>query len=162
MSVRIHSFPPVVRPDAQILILGSMPSVASLADHFYYAHPRNAFWRILSDSFGTGLPVSVPEKKDLLWNNGIALWDVLASCEREGSLDSDIGSPESNDFERFFASYPMIDRLLFNGSKAKSLFMRFCKQYLEDRSWQILPSTSPAYTLSYERKLAIWRRALEK
>ena len=160
MAGRIDAFPPVAREDARILILGSMPSVASLAEGFYYGHPRNAFWRVLSDVFDEPLPESVPQKVRLLTSHRIALWDALASCEREGSLDSAIREPELNDFDRLFERCPEIGLVLFNGGAAHRLFMRAGAKYLEGRAWRQMPSTSPAYTLSYERKLALWRRAL--
>ncbi len=158
---RIAAFAPVAREDARVLVLGSMPSVESLRQGFYYGHPRNAFWRILADVFGAPLPCGIPEKTALLRENGIALWDVLASCAREGSLDSAIREPEPNDFAALFARCPGIERVLFNGATAKSLFMRCAARYLEGRAWAQMPSTSPAYTLSYERKLALWRRGLK-
>ena len=161
MSGRIDAFPPVAREDARVLILGSMPSVESLRQGFYYGHPRNAFWRILAEVFDSPLPADVPAKKALLLDNGIALWDVLESCEREGSLDSAIRDPRPNDFAALFAACPGIRRILFNGGTAKALFLRRCGDCLQGREWVQLPSTSPAYTLSYERKLAQWRAALK-
>ena len=160
MPERITAFPPVARADARILVLGSMPSVASLDQGFYYGHPRNAFWRILAEVFAAPLPETVAEKRALLVENGIALWDALGACEREGSLDSAIRRPEPNDFEALFAACPGIGRVLFNGGTAKRLFLRAGARFLEGREWMLMPSTSPAYTLSYERKLALWRAAL--
>ena len=161
MSGRIVAFPPVARSDARILILGSMPSVASLEAGFYYGHPRNAFWRILSEVFGANLPQSVGEKRALILDNRLALWDSLTACEREGSLDSAIRQPELNDFGRLFSECPGIVRVLFNGGTAHRLFARTGMVYLEGLDWRVMPSTSPAYTLSYERKLAQWRQALQ-
>lgn len=160
MSGRLIAFGPVARADARVLILGSMPSAASLAQGFYYGHPRNAFWPILADVFGTAVPRDIPEKVALLEQNGVALWDVLESCEREGSLDSAIRAPRANDFATLFSRCPGIRKVLFNGGTARTLFQRHAAKYLEGRAWAQLPSTSPAYTLSYERKLAQWRRAL--
>ena len=160
MSGRIVAFPPVCGPDARILILGSMPSVASLEAGFYYGHPRNAFWRILSEAFDAPLPATIDEKTALILEHRLALWDSLTACEREGSLDSAIRKPELNDFGALFARCPGIRRVLFNGGTAHRLFMRTGEPFLEGREWRIMPSTSPAYTLSYERKLAQWRQAL--
>lgn len=160
MSRRIVAFPPVCRPDARILILGSMPSVASLEVGFYYGHPRNAFWRILAEIYGAPLPETIEEKKALIVDHQLALWDSLTACEREGSLDSAIRQPELNDFAGLFQACPDIRRVLFNGGTAHRLFMRAGRPFLEGREWQVMPSTSPAYTLSYERKLAQWRQAL--
>ena len=162
MAERIVAFPPVAGPDAEILILGSMPSVASLEEGFYYGHPRNAFWRILSEVYGVAPPRTVGEKRALLLSRRIALWDALTACRREGSLDSAIREPELNDFCGLFLRCPGIRRVLFNGNTACRLFMKAGKPFLEGKSWAIMPSTSPAYTLSYERKLALWRQALEQ
>ena len=160
MSERIVAFPPVARADARILILGSMPSVASLEVGFYYGHPRNAFWRILAEVYGEPLPETVEDKKALIMNHRLALWDSLTACEREGSLDSAIRQPELNDFGGLFHDCPHIQRVLFNGGTAHRLFMKSGRPFLDGREWTVMPSTSPAYTLSYERKLALWRQAL--
>ena len=162
MSGRITAFAPVAPPHARVLILGSIPSVESLNQGFYYAHPRNAFWRILPEVFGEPAPRRIPEKIMLLGKHGLALWDVLESCEREGSLDSAIRSPRPNDFGGLFRRCPSIRRVLFNGATAESLFMKCGKEWLDGRESARMPSTSPAYTLSYERKLARWRQALEQ
>ena len=157
---RIAAFPPVAGPYARILVLGSMPSVASLQQGFYYGHPRNAFWRILADVFGEPLPRTIDEKRRLLIENRVALWDVLASCEREGSLDSAIREPALNDFAGLFESCPSIERILLNGGTAYRLFVKAGADQAGGRECLQMPSTSPAYTLPYERKLALWRQAL--
>ncbi len=162
MSGRITAFPPVAPPGARLLILGSMPSVESLKMGFYYAHPRNAFWRILPEVFDEPAPQSVPEKIALLERHGLALWDVLESCEREGSLDSAIRKARANDFGALFERCPGIGLILFNGGTAERLFMKVGKAWLCGRHCMRLPSTSPAYTLTYERKLALWREALSE
>lgn len=160
MAPRITAFPPVAPPGARVLVLGSMPSVESLNQGFYYAHPRNAFWRIIAEAYGEPLPGTVAEKTALLHRHDIALWDVLKSCERQGSLDSAIRRPAPNDFDGLFRRCPGIDRVLLNGGTAARLFMKHGAAHLAGREWARLPSTSPAYTLSYERKLALWRAAL--
>jgi len=160
MAQRIRAFPPVAPPGARVLILGSMPSVESLNQGFYYAHPRNAFWRILSEVCGELLPADIPGKIALLERHDIALWDVLQSCERQGSLDSAIRQPAPNDFAGLFCRCPDIGRILFNGGTAERLFLKWGGPFMDGRDCQRLPSTSPAYTLSYERKLAQWRQAL--
>lgn len=161
MSERIVAFAPVAPPQARVLILGSMPSVESLNQRFYYAHPRNAFWRILADVYAEPFPETVEGRVALLWRHGIALWDVLHSCEREGSLDSAIRQPEPNDFDVLFRQCPRIQRILCNGGTAHRLFLKWGGPCPEGRSCLKLPSTSPAYTLPYERKLAQWRQALD-
>lgn len=161
MPGRIAAFPPVAPPGARVLILGSMPSVASLEQGFYYAHPRNAFWPMLAALFSEAAPADIPAKVALLERHDIALWDVLQSCEREGSLDSAIREPMPNDFGALFEQCPGINRILFNGGTAKRLFFKYCSEYLTGRSWAQPPSTSPAHTMTYERKLALWRNALQ-
>ena len=160
MPERITAFEPVAPPGAKVLILGSMPSVESLNQGFYYAHPRNAFWRILAEVYGEATPGDVPGKIALLTRHDTALWDVLESCERQGSLDSAIRQPTPNDFDGLFRRCPGITRILFNGGTAERLFMKWGRNWINGRDCRRLPSTSPAYTLSYERKLALWRQAL--
>ncbi len=157
LMARIYGFPPVADANSRVLILGSMPSVKSLEDGFYYGHPRNAFWHVLSDVFTEPLPVDIPAKKHLLLRHGIALWDVIASCERNGSLDSAIRRDEPNDFSAFFAEHPGIRAVLVNGGLAAQ---KFKPALAEGRPIVRLPSTSPAYTLSYDKKRAAWRSAL--
>lgn len=157
---RIYGFPPVDAPDATMLILGSMPSVQSLQAEFYYAHPQNAFWRILSDSWACPLPQSVAEKKRMLIDHGAALWDSAGSCERQGSLDSAMRNVAVNDFAPLFARCPHIERIFFNGQTAQKLFLRGARPFLEGRRAFLLPSTSPAHTMKYADKLAAWRRAI--
>ena len=161
MPGRIEAFGPVAPPGARVLILGSMPSVQSLRVGFYYGHPQNAFWRIVADVYGEPVPGDIPRKVALLERHDIALWDALRSCEREGSLDSAIREPEPNDFAALFERCPHIGRILFNGATAHRMFVKYAGEYLSGREWARMPSTSPAYTLSYERKLALWRDGLE-
>ena len=160
MGERIVAFPPVAPPRARVLVLGSMPSVESLNQGFYYAHPRNAFWRVMADVFTEPFPEDIPERVALLERHDVALWDVLESCERRGSLDSAIREPAANDFEALFERCPKIGRILFNGGTAERLFMKHGAAFLAGREWARMPSTSPAYTIPYERKLAQWRQAL--
>lgn len=161
MSERLVAFPPVYREDARVLVLGSMPSVASLAGGFYYGHPRNAFWRIIAEVYHAPVPETIDDKKALLMGNRVALWDALNACRREGSLDSAIREPELNDFAGLFRACPGIVKVLFNGGTAHRLFMRSGASLLAGRAWAVMPSTSPAYTLNYEKKLALWRQGLE-
>src|SRR5574343_772220 len=113
--VTIRSFPPVAAPDARRLILGSMPGEASLSAGQYYAHPRNAFWRIMGDLLGAGPALPYPARLARLTAAGIALWDVVADCERRGSLDAAIvrESVQANNFRHFFAEHPGIEQIFF-------------------------------------------------
>lgn len=159
---KIYSYPPVADAHCCVLILGTMPSVQSLKDGFYYAHPRNAFWRILAECTGEVRPETIEQKKGLLLRHHIALWDTAKSCVREGSLDSAMRDVELNDLDSFFKRYPQIERVLLNGTAAWTLYRRLPEKLIKARPCVKLPSTSPAYTLSYEKKLAAWKAELEK
>lgn len=154
-----RSFEPVFAPDARVMIVGSMPSVKSLADSQYYAHPRNAFWPILFDVFDVTPTNDYEAKKELIQRNGLVLWDVAGICEREGSLDSNMKDVQFNDFASLYAACPHIHTVLCNGGTAHTLFLK--SGAAGDRDVLRLPSTSPAYTMAYAKKLAAWREALE-
>ena len=162
MTERIESFPPVYTPKARVLILGTMPSVKSLEQSFYYGHPRNAFWRIMADVFSVKRPETAEEKKALLNTREIALWDVCASCVRSGSLDSAIRDVAPNDLTWLYGRLPRLRRVLFNGGAAEQLYIRHVGCLPEGCASARLPSTSPAYTMPYEAKLARWRAELEE
>lgn len=153
-----RSFEPVFAPDARVMIVGSMPSVKSLADAQYYAHPRNAFWPILFDILGVPAHNDYEAKKAMLRAHGIALWDAAACCEREGSLDSHMRDIVYNDFSIVYARCPGIKVVLCNGGTAHALFLK--SGYAGDRTVLRMPSTSPAYTMPYEEKRRIWKAAL--
>lgn len=145
------------------MVLGTMPSVVSIQEAFYYAHPRNAFWPIMSHL--TGYPVdSIEDKVSLVKQAKLVLWDVLDNCQRQGSLDSDIKTPKANDFEWLFKQYPQIKTVVFNGQKAAQLFQRHVikKQHLpEDLELIVLPSTSPANAaLKFADKQLFWQEKL--
>ncbi len=154
---RIFSFPPVARMDARVLILGSMPGQASLDAHQYYAHSRNLFWPIMAGLFGVNTALPYSERLQILQDHHVALWDVLQSCVREGSLDSDIEGEVVNDFVSFFREHALITHVFFNGAKAENVFRRYVKDYPAHLVLTRLPSTSPAHAaLSFENKLAAW------
>ncbi len=159
METRIEGFPPIAHSDARILILGSMPGVESLRQGFYYAHPRNAFWRILSAIFQAEVPDTVDVKKELLYKNKIALWDTAQSCVRQGSLDSDIRHAVANDFSKLYVLCPNIEKILFNGATAETLYRRLVGE--PPCIGVRMPSTSPAFTMPFEQKCALWRKNLE-
>jgi hypoxanthine-DNA glycosylase len=159
----IRSFPPVAESDATILILGSMPGKESLKQNQYYAHPQNAFWKIMGELVGAQRELPYNERLQKLTSAYIALWDVLKTCEREGSLDSDIQNETTNDFAAFFKSQPLITHVFFNGAKAEQSFNRFVlgKQKLPPLTFQRLPSTSPAHAgMRYAEKLKAWNKAM--
>ena len=162
---RVRSFEPVADEDAEVLILGSMPGVASLEAGQYYAHPRNAFWSIVTTLLGIDVAAPYETRIAALRAARIALWDVLHSCRREGSLDSSIerDTQVPNDFAAFLASHRRIRRVLFNGAKAEDVFRRHVPEGAVPAALQRLrlPSTSPANaSWSFERKLAAWRDAV--
>lgn len=157
-----HSFPPIADSRATVLILGSMPGARSLAAGQYYAHPHNAFWPIVRAQLRLPPESSYEARVAALVAAGIALWDVLASCEREGSLDTSIVSHTEvpNDFETFFRQHPRIRHVYFNGGKAEAAFRRHVRSRVATGEIEFcrLPSTSPANaSWSFERKLAAWR-----
>ncbi|ALK99836.1 2-hydroxyacid dehydrogenase [Massilia sp. WF1] len=151
---------PVIAPDTRILILGSFPGAASLAARQYYAHPRNQFWKLvgaLVDEDLYGLPYD--ERLPRLLAHRFGLWDVLAACEREGSLDSAIRKPAANDFERLRHLCPVLETVGFNGQASG----KFAPQF-EQAGYRavVLPSSSPAHmAMSFEQKLAVWRRLVD-
>ena len=157
----VQGFEPIADSDARILILGSMPGIASLEANQYYGHPRNAFWRIMGDVYGAGLERPYAERTTILKEQGVAVWDVLKLCHREGSLDSNIKDEVPNDFERFFAHHPHIQRVVLNGGKASSSFERYVAPVFQELVVRSAPSTSPAYAaIRYEAKCERWRDAL--
>ena len=162
MPERIFSFGPVWRSDAKILILGSMPSVESLRQGFYYAHPRNAFWPMMAEILGEAAPRSIEEKKEMLVSHRIALWDSAHSCEREGSLDSAIRAPRANDFSALYRDCPGVRHVFFNGAAAYELYRKLVARQDAQRVFHRMPSTSPAYTMKYEEKRDIWNQALKE
>lgn len=162
MQARIQGFGPVWRGDARVLILGSMPSVESLNQSFYYAHPRNAFWPMMAAILGEETPGTIEEKKHMLIRHRIALWDTVQSCERPGSLDSNIREAKANDFESLYQRCPHIRHIFFNGGTAEQLYKRLVARQDDRFIFHRMPSTSPAYTLKYELKLAAWEQALKE
>ena len=158
-----EGFPPVSRADARILILGSLPGERSIAEQQYYAHPKNAFWPIMKELFG--VQGQYQDRLEQLLEHKIALWDVLLSSVRSGSLDGSIklDSSRANDFETFFCAHANIRLIAFNGKKAEQLFARFVASNSIGHSIRRtgLPSTSPAYAaMPFSGKLALWRRAM--
>ncbi|KLJ01347.1 DNA-deoxyinosine glycosylase [Luteimonas sp. FCS-9] len=160
----LHSFAPVVAPGARVLVLGSMPGVASLDAGRYYAHPRNLFWPIMGALFDAGPDVDYARRLARLQAAGVALWDVASQCVRPGSLDARIeaGSVVANDIAGLLAAHPGIDRIRFNGSAAQALFRRHVLPTLATvPDLARLPSTSPAHAaMRLEDKLAAWRAGL--
>jgi hypoxanthine-DNA glycosylase len=159
-----QGFPPIAREDARVLILGSLPSEASLRAREYYAHPQNAFWKIMHVIAGaTG---DYASRCGSLQERGIAVWDVLSSSVRPGSLDADIDMTAAvpNDFVHFLAGHEHIRLVCFNGRKAQQMFQRWVRSSLPEFGLEfvLLPSTSPAHaSVTLAEKLEIWRGIIE-
>jgi hypoxanthine-DNA glycosylase len=158
----LRGLPPIIDDGARLLILGNMPSVMSLAAQQYYANPRNGFWRIMGEIFGFDALAPYEDRVVALRAHGVAVWDVLRSCRRVGSLDSAV-EPDSmvaNDFGELFDAHPTIERVLFNGAAAEKNYGRLVRVE-RSVSYHRLPSTSPAQTMRYADKLAAWRAIVE-
>ena len=160
----VHSFAPIENPRAQVLILGSMPGIASLRAGQYYAHPRNLFWQIIGEIIDCESTLPYAQRIAGLQSSGIALWDVIALCTRESSLDANIdkASIVPNDFKSFFARHPALTHVFFNGGAAEQSFKRHVRPQMQRTLiYTRLPSTSPAHAArSFESKLQIWRDAI--
>ena len=156
--MKIQSFPSISNVNAKILILGTMPGAQSLALSEYYGNPRNHFWQLLFTICNEPYTTDYEVKKNLLLKNNIALWDVLQTCERIGSLDSVILKEIPNDFKGFLNAHPNITHIFFNGQQAAKFFK---KHVTINSSYTLvtLPSTSPANAgIPFEGKLAAWRQ----
>ena len=168
----VRSFPPISTPDARVLILGTVPSIASLAKRQFYGHPHNAFWRIMGELFGAGRDLPYDERKRILGEHGVAVWDVLKQCERPGSLDTSIcrASEVPTNIAGFLRKHPQVRTIFFNGGKAESAFRQHVlpnvAKLKREFRYVRLPSTSPAHAgRSFAEKLEAWReveRALEQ
>ncbi|MFH2046604.1 MAG: DNA-deoxyinosine glycosylase [Pseudomonadota bacterium] len=158
-----QGFSPIANKKAKVLILGSMPSEESFKKSEYYGNPRNYFWKIMAFLFGFDFSISYKEKIKILLENKIALWDVVQSCERKGSLDTNINNKTiiENDFVSFFYKHPNIKNVYFNGAKAEAEYYKRVLPMLSKSEHKInyvrLCSTSPAMTLlSFDAKLREW------
>jgi hypoxanthine-DNA glycosylase len=156
---RLEGFAPVIDARSETLILGSFPSRASLAAGHYYAHPRNQFWPIVGAVLGEPLAqLPIEERYARLLAHRVGLWDVIAACERAGSLDASIRDAAENDFAALLARGPSVRRVLFNGGRAGRLESRFASAGF---ATAVLPSTSPAFaSMRLPEKLAAWREAM--
>lgn len=161
MNSAKQSFPPLIHADCNVLVLGTLPGEDSLKFQQYYGHKRNAFWRIISDITGQSLMDNPYQTKcTALLQQRIALWDTLAAAQRKGSLDSNIRTPLFNNIPLLLHDYPNINRIAFNGKKARHFFKTHENALPSSVALFDLPSTSPAYTLAYKKKLAAWREVL--
>lgn len=154
-----HPFSPIIFKDTKILILGSFPSISSFENSFYYANPKNQFWNILKEV--TNYPINNRDQKIwLLKTNFLGLWDMVSSCKRENSLDSDLKEIEVNNIPLILDKYPNIEKLLFTGRKAQTLFEDNFSQLKIKRDY--LPSPSTAYaSISFDEKVKIYKERVE-
>jgi hypoxanthine-DNA glycosylase len=161
-----HSFPPLIEVSSRVLIVGTLPGDESLRQQQYYAHPRNQFWRILTEVYHVPFPETYADRKALVLQQRLALWDVVQHGERVDSLDNNIRNATPNNFQWLFTTYSNLRAIVFNGRKAHDLFER---KVLKQRSladpdhWHrlLLPSTSPAATLPLAEKIRQWSRILD-
>lgn len=160
----LQSFPPLWNPQSKVLILGTMPGVQSLHKQEYYGNPRNHFWKLIYALFGQQPDEAYLARTEYALRSGIALWDVLQSCERKGSLDIDIKEPIPNPIQEFLSTEEhQISYLFFNGSAAERLFEKKIRlEGLASRySLCRLPSSSPAMTSTFATKLEAWQAVKE-
>jgi hypoxanthine-DNA glycosylase len=158
-SARIACFPPIINRASTVLILGSMPSVRSLQTQQYYGHPQNQFWKLIAELLGVKKWKDYAHKKETILKHGIALWDVLDSCLREGSMDAAIREHRVNDLEAFLKKYPRIKVIFCDSGTAFKLLQK--KYKVLPVPVFVLPSPSPAYTIPFKTKLSAWTKILD-
>ncbi|MDX1357294.1 MAG: DNA-deoxyinosine glycosylase [Clostridia bacterium] len=157
--MRLHSFAPIIDHKCRILILGSIPGAESLRKQEYYGHPQNKFWDVIYGVFGKSPDYDYEDKKKFLLDQNIALWDVIKSCERTGSLDSKIKNAIVNDFQSLLSDHPRIKHIFFNGRTAEKLFKE--NFTFAGIKTTYLGSTSPAHAVPMERRLSEWSLVLQ-
>lgn len=157
MQNRISSFPPIIDDVSKILILGSIPGVKSLEKQQYYAHPQNAFWKIIFTLLEEEFTENYAERIQVLKKHRIALWDVIDSCERKGSLDSEIRNEEANQIAELLDEHPNIQAIFCNGGKSYKNLQKILGKDFKIPIF-LLPSTSPLHTVSLEKKLEDWEK----
>lgn len=161
LTHQTHTFSPIYNEDSRILILGSFPSVKSRENHFYYGHPQNRFWKVLAKVLETDVPQTIEEKKTMLLENHIAIWDVIASCNIVGSSDTSIRDVEVNDFSKILEE-SNIHTIYVNGTKASELYHKYAEKKTGIQAIK-LPSTSPANAAwKLERLYEAWKQIKEK
>lgn len=155
-----HNIPPLYSKDSEILILGSFPSVKSRENEFFYGHKQNRFWKVIASLFKTAVPETVEEKKKLIIENRLALWDVIGSCEIIGSSDSSIKNAKPNDIGEII-SQTKIKKIYLNGKTAEKYYIKYIKQSVST-AYACLPSTSPANAAySFEDLISAWSEILK-
>ncbi len=158
-KVEQHPFPPLFDKDSRLLILGSFPSVKSREMHFFYGHPQNRFWKVIASIYDEPIPDSIEEKKRLILENHLALWDVIAECEIVGSSDASIKNARANDLSEILKNAP-IQKIIVNGKTAEKLYIRYIEPVTGIKA-VALPSTSPANAAwSLDRLVDVWKADL--
>jgi len=157
MENRISSFPPIIDQHSKILILGSIPGVKSLEKQQYYGHPQNKFWKIIFELLSEKFTDDYVDKINILKKHKIALWDVIDSCERKGSLDSEIKYEEANQIEALLDNHPNIQAIFCNGGKSYKNLQKILGKNFRVPIY-LLPSTSPLHTISFDKKLEDWKK----
>lgn len=154
-----HTFEPIFNAESRVLILGSLPSVKSRENQFYYGHPKNRFWTVLATILKCDIPVTIEEKKAMLLANHIAIWDVIASCDIIGSSDSSIKNVTANDMS-VILDYAPIEKIYANGAKAEELYRKYCYPKTQI-TIERLPSTSPANaSCKLQTLIEVWRKCV--
>ncbi len=162
MKDKVKSFPALSAAAPRVLILGTAPSVQSLAKEQFYAHPHNVLWRILFEIFAAPFSTDYEARKQLIYNNNIALYDTVMECTRAGSLDSKIKDMRPNDINAFLAAHNTIKKVFFNGKSAERFYKKHFR-IIDGINYFVLPSTSPAYAVkTYRQKLALWQKAFKE
>lgn len=159
---RISSFPPIIDDNSRVLALGTMPGAESLRQQRYYAYERNHFWSVIFAMYGLDKPADYEERVRFLLEKRIALWDVLDSCERQTSADAEIKNPQPNKIVELLDDHPMLEAVFLNGKGAEKLFTKLVLPHLNRAVHiDVLPSTSPAYAIPFEKKLMGWQKLSE-
>ena len=155
-----HTFDPVFNAESKILILGSFPSVKSRENNFFYGHPQNRFWKVMANVLDWNVPTTIEEKREMLLNNYVAVWDVIASCSIVGSSDTSIKDVVVNDFSKILEN-SKVERIYVNGGKAYELYHKYAEKVTGIQAVK-LPSTSPANAAwSLEKLTKTWKEIIE-
>ncbi len=155
-----HTFEPVYDDNSKVLILGSFPSVKSRENQFFYGHPQNRFWKVMANILEVEVPVTIEDKKAMLLNHHVAVWDVIHSCSIEGSSDTSIKDVVVNDFSRILEN-SKVDKIYVNGGKAYELYHKYAEKTTGIKAVK-LPSTSPANAAwSLEKLCNVWKELIE-
>lgn len=159
--IQKHPFPPLFDKDSRLLILGSFPSVKSRETMFFYGHPQNRFWKVIASIFDEKVPSSIDEKRELILKNHLALWDVIAECEIEGSSDASIKNAKANDLSVILEN-ALIEKIIVNGKTAENAYNKYIEPVTGIKA-VVLPSTSPANAAwTFDRLVDAWGSEIKK